>query len=163
LINPAAVKQYLGDIKLPGGLSPDEWDNFHDLIAIDEIARCGSLGVIWALGCGNAIGCPPLVCFGSAEQKERYLPAVLQGDSRFCLGITEAQGTYSASQPLSSSNTITILQLVQISAESKLRPVLKVTILLLMAKRNGLRTSCLLIIVLQQYEQVRRERMGYLF
>ncbi|KAK0647596.1 Acyl-CoA dehydrogenase apdG [Lasiodiplodia hormozganensis] len=74
---------------LPGGIPPGEWDGFHDLIVIDEIARCGYLGVIWALSCGNSIGVPPLLNFGTEEQKRRFLPDVLAGRTRFCLGVTE--------------------------------------------------------------------------
>ncbi|EAW13523.1 acyl-CoA dehydrogenase family protein [Aspergillus clavatus NRRL 1] len=91
LLNPAAIGNYLGAIQLPGRVSSKEWDSFHDLIAIDEMARCGSLGVLWALGCGNAIGCPPVINFGTEEQKSRWLPPVIRGEIRFCLGITEPQ------------------------------------------------------------------------
>ena len=80
--------------RLPGDIKPEEWDGFHDLIVIDEIARCGYLGVIWALTCGNSIGAPPLVHFGTAEQKEKFLPDILTGRSRFCLGVTEPDGMY---------------------------------------------------------------------
>lgn len=93
-INPASVSRYLGSIQLPGGISPEEWDGFHDLICIDEIARCGYLGVIWALGCGDSIGCPPLINFGTDAQKARLLPRVIKGESRFCLGVTEPDGTF---------------------------------------------------------------------
>lgn len=91
-INPAAVSKYMGDVKLPAGIKPEDWDGFHDLICIDEIARCGYLGVIWALGCGDSIGCPPVVNFGSVAQKEKFLPSVVSGKSRFCLGVTEPDG-----------------------------------------------------------------------
>ncbi|KAH7072477.1 acyl-CoA dehydrogenase/oxidase [Paraphoma chrysanthemicola] len=80
---------YLNGQRLPAGIKASEWDGFHDLIFIDEIARCGYLGVIWALSCGNSIGAPPLVNYGNEEQKRRFLPDVLQGRSRFCLGVTE--------------------------------------------------------------------------
>ena len=93
-IYPLAVEQIkaVGQ-RLPGDVKPDEWDGFHDLIVIDEIARCGYLGVIWALTCGNSIGAPPLVLFGTKEQKDKFLPDVLVGRSRFCLGVTEPDGT----------------------------------------------------------------------
>ena len=45
------AKDCLKGQKLPANISPDEWDSFHDLIIIDEIARCGYLGVIWGLAC----------------------------------------------------------------------------------------------------------------
>ena len=93
-LNPAAIPEYLDDIVLPGGIKAKDWDAFHDLICIDEIARCGYLGVIWALGCGDSIGCPPVVNFGNAEQKKRFLPGVVRGEKRFCLGVTEPDGTF---------------------------------------------------------------------
>jgi alkylation response protein AidB-like acyl-CoA dehydrogenase len=37
-------KEYAGD-KIAGGISVDEFDAFHELIAIDEMSRCGSGGV----------------------------------------------------------------------------------------------------------------------
>lgn len=84
--------EYLQGRRLPGGIKADEWDGFHDLIVIDEIARCGYLGVIWALSCGNSIGAPPLINFGTIEQKKRFVPGIMDGSSRFCLGVTEPDG-----------------------------------------------------------------------
>ncbi|TVY17586.1 Acyl-CoA dehydrogenase apdG [Lachnellula arida] len=92
-INPAAVSSHMGNIKLPGDIEPGKWDGFHDLICIDELARCGYLGVVWALGCGDSIGCPPVVNFGSDAQKKAWLPSVINGESRFCLGVTEIAGS----------------------------------------------------------------------
>lgn len=80
--------------RLPADIPPTEWDAFHDLIFIDEIARCGYLGVIWALSCGNSIGAPPLLNFGTEEQKRRFVPDILAGRTRFCLGITEPDGEF---------------------------------------------------------------------
>lgn len=83
---------YLDGQRLPADITPDEWDGFHDLIVIDEIARCGYLGVIWALACGTSIGGPPVINFGTEEQKRRFLPDMLKGQTRFCLGVTEPDG-----------------------------------------------------------------------
>lgn len=80
---------YLDGQKLPAGIPATEWDGFHDLIVIDEIARCGYLGVIWALSCGNSIGAPPLINFGTPDQKRKFLPDVYKGKTRFSLGVTE--------------------------------------------------------------------------
>uniref|UniRef100_A0A0B7K943 Acyl-CoA dehydrogenase n=1 Tax=Bionectria ochroleuca TaxID=29856 RepID=A0A0B7K943_BIOOC len=81
--------EYMDDIQLPGGISPLEWDEFCDLIVMDEIARCGCLGVIWGLACGNIIGLPPVIRFGTPDQKRKFIPDVLKGKTRFCLGVTE--------------------------------------------------------------------------
>jgi alkylation response protein AidB-like acyl-CoA dehydrogenase len=86
------ASNFLKGQKLPADIHPSEWDGFHNLVFTDEIARCGYLGVIWALSCGNSIGVPPLINFGNDEQKERFLPSVFQGRSRFCLGVTEPDG-----------------------------------------------------------------------
>lgn len=80
------------NLRLPGGITPENWDGFHDLIVIDEIARCGYLGVIWALTCGNSIGAPPLINFGTRQQKEKFLPDIYAGKLRFCLAVTEPEG-----------------------------------------------------------------------
>ena len=93
-LNPAAIAEYLSDAVLPGNIKAQDWDAFHDLICIDEIARCGYLGVIWALGCGDSIGCPPVVNFGTEKQKQQFLPSVISGESRFCLGVTEPDGMF---------------------------------------------------------------------
>lgn len=83
------AKEFLGGIQLPAGIPAAEWDAFHDFILIDELMRCGYLGVSWALGTGNIIGCPPLVNFGSKELKAELLPLIISGKKRICLGVTE--------------------------------------------------------------------------
>ncbi|KAJ3460367.1 hypothetical protein MRS44_011234 [Fusarium solani] len=80
---------YLGEVILPCGIPPDKWDGFHDHIVVDELTRCGYMGVVWALACGNIIGCPPLINHGTPEQKRRLLPSIYNGTTRFCLAVTE--------------------------------------------------------------------------
>ena len=82
------VKQ-LG-ISLPGGLAPDQFDHFHEFIAIDELYRTGSGGVSDGLGTGLTIGLPPIM-FGQKELRNRIVPNVLLGNLRCCLAITEPQ------------------------------------------------------------------------
>ncbi|KAH8666220.1 acyl-CoA dehydrogenase/oxidase [Ilyonectria robusta] len=81
--------EYLGNIRLPGGVKPSEWDEFHDLVFMDEVARCGYLGVFWGLACGNIIGAPPIFRFGTDSQKQKYVGDILSGKTRFCLAVTE--------------------------------------------------------------------------
>ena len=85
-------KEYAKGIRLPGDIELDRWNAFHDLICIDEVVRCGYLGVIWGLTGGNIYGGPPLVRFGTPEQKRRYLPDILNGRKRFALAVTEPDG-----------------------------------------------------------------------
>lgn len=63
-----------------------------DIIAADEGARLGYLGVSWGLGGGNGIGGPPLASFGTQEQKDKFLVPILRGQKTICLGITEPGG-----------------------------------------------------------------------
>ncbi len=76
-------------VSMPADIPVKQWDGFHDLIVIDEIARSGYLGFVWGINCGNCVGLPPVVNFGTAEQKRRFIPDVLKGKKRFCLGVTE--------------------------------------------------------------------------
>ncbi|KAH0841179.1 hypothetical protein FOPE_06257 [Fonsecaea pedrosoi] len=82
-------KEYAKGIRLPGDIPLDKWDAFHDLICIDEIMRCGYLGVVWGLTGGNIYGAPPLVNYGTERQKRQFLPGILRGDIRFALAVTE--------------------------------------------------------------------------
>lgn len=67
----------------------EQWDLFHELLVTDEISRAGSGGLVWNLIGGFGIGCPPLVKFGRKPLLDRILPAILDGDKRICLAITE--------------------------------------------------------------------------
>lgn len=81
-----------GGIKLPAGIPYDEWDSWCGVVVSDEFSRLGWCGVIWGLGAGNGIGCPPIARFGTKEQRQKWLPKVARGEIRFCLGITEPEG-----------------------------------------------------------------------
>ncbi|GAA5972624.1 hypothetical protein JCM21900_006766 [Sporobolomyces salmonicolor] len=74
-----------------GGVKVDEWDGFHDMILIDELHRCGSLGVPQGLTGGLQIGCPPIYHFGSKALQDRVLPDIMSGKKRVCLAITEPE------------------------------------------------------------------------
>jgi alkylation response protein AidB-like acyl-CoA dehydrogenase/predicted heme/steroid binding protein len=78
-------------IPLPGGVPPDSFDYFHEMIAIDELYRTGSGGVSDGLGTGITIGLIPVALFGNKELKTRVVPSVLLGKTRCCLAITEPQ------------------------------------------------------------------------
>ena len=63
-----------------------------DLQVGEELARCPYNGVVWGLNGGNLIGCPPILNFGTQEQRMEYLPRVFRGEIRFCLAVTEPGG-----------------------------------------------------------------------
>ncbi|KAH6867220.1 acyl-CoA dehydrogenase/oxidase [Thelonectria olida] len=82
-------KSSLTGVKLPAGIPVDEWDEFHDAILIDEIARCGYLGVVWGINGGATTGGAPLSTYGTAKQKQEYLRPLLTGQQKHCLMVTE--------------------------------------------------------------------------
>lgn len=71
------------------GKGPEGFDAFHELILIDELARCGSGGVLWGLFEGIQIGLPPLINFGSRYLKEKVVGPCLSGRKLICLCISE--------------------------------------------------------------------------
>ncbi|KAE8166589.1 acyl-CoA dehydrogenase/oxidase [Aspergillus tamarii] len=89
IIHPLTTVEDAAGLSLPNNVPRDKWDTWCSLIVADELTRTGYVGVIWGLGGGNGIGCPPIARFGTPEQRQRWLPSVAKGDIRFCLGITE--------------------------------------------------------------------------
>lgn len=69
-----------------GGIKPEEWDGFHDFILWDELLRGGAISSIFI---GLTVGAPPLRQFASKELQDEFMPAVLKGEKRICLAITE--------------------------------------------------------------------------
>ncbi|RKL29216.1 hypothetical protein BFJ72_g12125 [Fusarium proliferatum] len=82
-------KSSLSGVSLPAGIPLDEWDEFHDYILIDEIARCGFLGVVWGINSGATVGGAPLSTYGTEDQKRNYLRPLLTGQQKHCLMVTE--------------------------------------------------------------------------
>ena len=84
--------EYAQGIPVPGGVDPDKFDAFHGLIVVDEMCRCASGGILYGVLGGFGISINPLRDFGSDELKRRILPALLKGEKRSCLAITEPEG-----------------------------------------------------------------------
>lgn len=80
--------EYVGS-KIAGGVKPEEFDYFHELILIDEVARCGSAGILWGLFAGMEIGLPPIINHGSKYLRDKVVRATLTGEKAICLAITE--------------------------------------------------------------------------
>lgn len=76
------------NIPLPGGVSPDEFDFFHELIAHEETGRLGCPGYVDGLFAGFAIGLPPLINFYQGKDKDQIVKEILTGEKRVCLAIT---------------------------------------------------------------------------
>lgn len=86
---PCVVGAASGAYDLVDCNAPKDLDYFHELIFIDELARCASGGVLWGLIEGLQIGLPPILNFGSEEMKRRVAPPCLRGEKIICLNITE--------------------------------------------------------------------------
>ncbi|GAB1210443.1 hypothetical protein APSETT445_009235 [Aspergillus pseudonomiae] len=89
IVHPLTTIEDAAGLSLPNNVPREKWDTWCSLIVGDELIRTGYVGVIWGLGGGNGIGCPPIARFGTKEQRQRWLPRVAKGDIQFCLGITE--------------------------------------------------------------------------
>jgi len=66
-------------------------DPFYMVIAVEELARTSSGGLIASL-LSHGIGSPPVMHMGTHEQKEKFLRPVLAGEKIAALAITEPGG-----------------------------------------------------------------------
>ena len=73
------------------GEGPKDYDPFHELILIDEMARCGSGGVLWGLCAGLTIGLPPVMIWGNQYLRDMVARDCLLGRKVICLAITEPE------------------------------------------------------------------------
>jgi alkylation response protein AidB-like acyl-CoA dehydrogenase/predicted heme/steroid binding protein len=81
---------HLQGLNLPGGVKPEEFDYFHEMIAHEELATIGIPGYQDSLATGMVIGLPPVLHFARKELKQKIVPEVLAGKKRICLAISEA-------------------------------------------------------------------------
>lgn len=94
---PRELHRKAAEIGLIGIGFPEEYggvavpDPFYTVIAIEELCRTGSGGLIASL-LSHGIGSPPLMYFGTPEQKEKFLRPVLAGEKIAALAITEPGG-----------------------------------------------------------------------
>ena len=93
---PRELYKKAGEAGFLGLSYPEEYggtpaDIFHEVAYIEEIIRCGSIGLASGLS-SNSIAVPPILALGSEEQKQKYIPPVLAGDQIAVLGVTEPSG-----------------------------------------------------------------------
>ena len=68
-----------------------EWDVSHIIALNDELSRLDAR-VLSALSGASIIGVPPIVRFGTLEQRQKWLPRIFTGNVSFYLGATERTG-----------------------------------------------------------------------
>jgi len=93
---PDWVFKRLGDLGLLGLRYPPEYggqggDWGHSIVLAEEMARCGSGGVGMAVAVQTEMATPPILKFGTEEQRQRYLVPAIKGEKIACLGISEPE------------------------------------------------------------------------
>ncbi len=90
---PADIIKGLADMGLFGISVPEQYggldlDPVSFALVFEEISR-GWMGIAGVLG-SHSLSCRLLATHGTAEQKEKYLPALATGERRTGIGLTEA-------------------------------------------------------------------------
>jgi short-chain 2-methylacyl-CoA dehydrogenase len=93
---PYEIVARMGKLGLFGLPFPEEYggmggDYFAFCLALHELARVDS-SVAITLEAGVGLGAMPIYRFGSAEQKQRWLPELCQGERLAAFGLTEPGG-----------------------------------------------------------------------
>eukprot|EP00397_Hematodinium_sp_SG-2012_P029816 GEMP01031531.1.p1 GENE.GEMP01031531.1~~GEMP01031531.1.p1 ORF type:complete len:488 (+),score=83.94 GEMP01031531.1:96-1466(+) len=71
--------------------SPEDYNQFHELITLDELSRGGG-GIAWALIGGLGIGLPPVIAFGipgNRSKEDQVIRDSLSAKKLICLAISE--------------------------------------------------------------------------
>jgi alkylation response protein AidB-like acyl-CoA dehydrogenase len=93
---PDWIFQRLGELGYLGLHFPEEYgggggDYFTNIVLMEELANCGSFGVNTGVAVQIGMATPPILIFGTEEQKQRYLVPAIKGEKISCLGITEPE------------------------------------------------------------------------
>jgi alkylation response protein AidB-like acyl-CoA dehydrogenase len=81
-------KMGLFGLPFPAEYGGEDGDYFALCLALEELARVDS-SIAITLEAGVSLGAMPIYRFGSAEQKERWLPALCRGEALAAFGLTE--------------------------------------------------------------------------
>lgn len=88
----AGVLSPWASVELGGTPPPGGWDEFHDVIWVDEISRCGAGGVSIVLFFITCMSLPHTLRYGSQELIDRVARPVIKGEAGICITLTEPQG-----------------------------------------------------------------------
>jgi len=91
---PNSVFKRMGELGFLGLRYPEEYgggggDYFTEIVLMEEITRCGSGSLGMAVGVQVGMATPPILKFGTEEQKQKFMVPAIAGDKIACLGITE--------------------------------------------------------------------------
>jgi alkylation response protein AidB-like acyl-CoA dehydrogenase len=92
---PVNLAKQMGTAGLFGITLPKEYggqglDYLSYIIAVEEIARIDSSPAA-TVAAHNSLGIAPIFTFGTAAQKEKFLPGLCTGEQVWAFGLTEAQ------------------------------------------------------------------------
>ncbi len=91
---PSTIFRRLGELGYLGIRYPKEYggaggDFFMAVVLAEELAKCGAGSLPMAIAVHTEMALPPILRFGTEEQKQRFLVPALKGEKIACLGITE--------------------------------------------------------------------------
>ncbi len=91
---PDTLFRRMGELGFLGLHFPEEYgggggDYFTNVVLVEELGRCGTDGVNTGIAVQIGMATPPILAFGTEEQKQRYLVPAIGGEKIACLGITE--------------------------------------------------------------------------
>ena len=92
---PRQLVKRLGELGYLGMVVPAEYggsglDYLTYLLAVEEFSRVDS-GAAMSVGLHNSLAAPPLLDFGTEEQKRKYLPGVASGELLAAFALTEPE------------------------------------------------------------------------
>lgn len=91
---PPEIFRRLGELGYLGIRYPKEYgggggDLFMGVVLAEELARCGAGSVYASVALHTDMALPPILHFGTEEQKQKFLVPAIKGEKIACLGITE--------------------------------------------------------------------------
>src|SRR3954451_4525414 len=91
---PSSVFARMGELGFLGLSMPEAYggqggDYFSNLVLAEELSHSGSGGLCMGIAVHTDMATPPILQFGTEEQKRDYLVPAIKGEKISCLGITE--------------------------------------------------------------------------
>jgi alkylation response protein AidB-like acyl-CoA dehydrogenase len=91
---PDSVFHRMGELGFLGLSVPEQYggqggDYYANLVLAEELTRANSGGLAMGVAVHTDMATPPILAFGTEEQRQRYLTPAMRGQKIACLGITE--------------------------------------------------------------------------
>ncbi len=91
---PNSVFPRMGELGFLGLDKPEEYggqggDYFSAMVLAEEITNANSGGLAMGLAVHTDMAMPPILAFGTEEQKQEWVVPAIKGEKILCLGITE--------------------------------------------------------------------------